>query len=181
MEALKLISLLLDYPDDDLRGWFEEQAGEISSPELVTLIDAEGALSPAERDSVAAFLDWMRGKAMTDLQAEYVQTFDMTAEHSLHLTHHIFGDDRGRGPALIDLAEYYKSFGLQNLDGELPDYLPLMLEFAAQLSRDEARVFLADAHKVLGVLAANLEKAGSPYAPLVRVVQGQGQLTRLAA
>ena len=64
---------------------------------------------------------------------------------------------------------------------ELPDYLPLVLEFASMLEQDEARVFLADAAKVFNVLAANLEKAESPWAPLIRVIESQGSLTRLAA
>jgi nitrate reductase delta subunit len=105
----------------------------------------------------------------------------MVAEHSLHLTHHLFGDDKNRGPALIDLSEYYKSFGLQHEESEIPDYLPLMLEFVSQLEHDEARIFLNDATKIFRVLATNLEKFQSPYAALIRVIENHGTLAKLAA
>ncbi len=105
----------------------------------------------------------------------------MVPEHSLHLTHHLFGDDRGRGPALVDLGEHYKGMGMEMRTGEIPDYLPLILEYVATLDEMGARVFLADAAKVLKVLAANLEKSDSPYAPLLRLVESRGQLARSAA
>ena len=115
------------------------------------------------------------------LQQDYVKTFDMVPEHSLHLTHHLFGDDRGRGPALVDLSEHYKGMGLGMKEGELPDYLPLILEYVSILDEFAARMFLADAKKVLTVLAANLEKSGSHYAPLLRLVEHRGQLAKTAA
>jgi nitrate reductase delta subunit len=115
------------------------------------------------------------------LQSDYVQTFDLTPEHSLHLTHHLFGDDKSRGPALIDLGELFKDYGVEVVTNELPDYLPLILEFTAYLEDSEATVFLSDANKVLGVLTDNLNKAGSPYAPLLSIVAGRATLTRLAA
>jgi nitrate reductase delta subunit len=105
----------------------------------------------------------------------------MTAEQSLHLTHHLFGEDKNRGPALIDLGEMYKDYGVEVVTNELPDYLPLILEFAAYLDDNEAMVFLSDAHKVLKVLADNLKNAGSPYAGLLSIVEGRATLTRLAA
>ena len=105
----------------------------------------------------------------------------MTAEHSLHLTHHLFGEEKTRGPALIDLSEFYRSHGLVVDERELPDYLPVMLEFASALSLEEASVFLCEIRKVLTVLADNLEKSGSAYAPLVRIVENHASLTRLAA
>jgi nitrate reductase delta subunit len=64
--------------------------------------------------------------------------------------------------------------------GELPDYLPLMLEYVATLDEMQSRVFLGDAGKVLRALAANLEKAGSPYAKLVRILENRGHLVQAA-
>ena len=110
-----------------------------------------------------------------------MQTFDLTAEHSLHLTHHIFGEEKTRGPALIDLTEYLKGYGFAHDEKELPDYLPLLLEFVSELREDEARVFLGDAGKVLKVIADNLEKSGSDYAPLIRIIDNHGSLVKLAA
>jgi len=123
----------------------------------------------------------LQSVSVTELQADYVKTFDMTAEHSLHLTHHLFGDDKNRGPALIDLGELYKDYGVEVVTNELPDYLPLVLEFAAYMDDNEATVFLSDAKKVLGVLTENLQKAGSPYAALLSIIEGRATLTKLAA
>lgn len=178
-----LLSKLLDYPVDDLYA---------ALPELRAAL-AQGC-SAEERRVLEGFLDHLAGMAPTEAQARYVQTFDLTPQHALHLTHHLFGDDKNRGPALIDLAEFYREYGLELAIGaandedaqtpavnELPDYLPLMLEFATQLDAEEARMFLSQWSKVLGQLAANLEAAQSPYAPLIRLVEGRSQLVRAAA
>jgi len=172
MTIYKLLSVLLEYPSEEL---LEHLA------EIRLVLDSAMDISDAERAAVMKFIAYLEGEDLTALQAEYVQTFDMTPEHSLHLTHHLFGDDKNRGPALIDLAELYKDYGVEVAANELPDYLPLILEFTAYLEDSEARMFLADGVKVLSVLAANLEKAKSPYAGLLRIVEGRGNLTRLAA
>lgn len=177
-----LLSKLLDYPGDDLYA---------ALPELRAAL-GQGCTAE-ERSVLASFLDHLAAMEPTEAQALYVQTFDLTPQHALHLTHHLFGDDKNRGPALVDLAEFYKEYGLElafgaaNDDGEapgvneLPDYLPLMLEFAAQLDPEEARMFLAQWTKVLDQLATNLERADSAYAPLVRLVMERSRLVKAAA
>lgn len=174
MKLFKLLSSLLDYPEQELIDHLPEISLEIGQSRE---IDAD------EKEAIRKFLVHLDSKDLTAWQAEYVQTFDLTPEHSLHLTHHLFGDDndKNRGPALIDLGELYKDYGVKVMTNELPDYLPLVLEFAAGLEQDEAAVFLSDANKVLGVLAANLAKAGSPYAPLLSIIERRATLTRLAA
>lgn len=172
MRLYKILSVLLEYPDQELIDHL---------PELHSEIDTCLDMDDAERVAMRQFLAHLQGTPLTTLQADYVQTFDLTAEHSLHLTHHLFGDDKNRGPALIDLGELYKDYGVEVVTNELPDYLPLILEFAAYLDDSEASVFLADANKVLGVLADNLNIAGSPYAALLSIVEGRATLTRLAA
>ncbi|HLA35639.1 MAG TPA: nitrate reductase molybdenum cofactor assembly chaperone [Rhodocyclaceae bacterium] len=181
MSVFNLLSMLLDYPDESVRTVLNENTGLLPAEEIVRAADADGLLSDADVAAVAAIIERIRQTDLTELQAEYVKTFDLAPEHSLHITHHIYGEERTRGPALIDLSEYYKSYGLVNLEGELPDYLPLMLEFASQLELDEARVFLGDIAKVLDILAANLERAQSPYAPIIRLIEAQAHLTQLAS
>lgn len=171
MRLYKIMSALLEYPDQDLQS---------AIPEIAELLRDEPALSAEEAAVIRKFTDWMSAMDITELQAGYVRTFDMTPEHSLHLTHHLFGDDRGRGPALIDLTEYYRQFGMEADAKELPDYLPLILEFASTLEPVEARMFLSQTVKVLTQLALNLEKAESPYAPLVRIIENRGQLATLS-
>jgi nitrate reductase delta subunit len=167
-----ILSRLLDYPDPDLKGNLDL---------IREAVAGESQLKAQERAVLERFVDKLQAEPLMALQQEYVQTFDMVPEHSLHLTHHLFGDDRGRGPALVDLSEHYKGMGLEMKEGEIPDYLPLILEYVATLDEVAARLFLADAGKVLTVLAANLENAKSRYAPLLRLVEQRGHLAQTAA
>jgi nitrate reductase molybdenum cofactor assembly chaperone NarJ/NarW len=172
MQIYKLLSVLLEYPDQELIDHLPEFPAK-----LAECLD----IDEPEQQVLCQFIDYLASRSLTELQATYVQTFDMTAENSLHLTHHLFGEDKNRGPALIDLGEMYKDYGVEVVTNELPDYLPLILEFAAYLDDNEAMVFLSDAHKVLKVLADNLRQADSPYAGLLSIVEGRATLTRLAA
>lgn len=172
MQIYKMLSVMLEYPDQELLDHL---------PELREQIECCIDIDDAERAAVMKALQYLGSASLTELQEKYVQTFDLTAEHSLHLTHHLFGDDKNRGPALIDLGELYKDYGVQVVTNELPDYLPLILEFAAYLDDQEAMVFLSDAGKVFKVLADNLAKAQSPYAPLLSIIETRATLTRLAA
>ena len=178
-----LLSKLLDYPNAELMAALPELRASLRQ-----------GFDATEWIVLDRFMKNLAEQALTEVQAAYVATFDLTPEHALHLTHHLFGDDKNRGPALIDLTEFYKEYGLElavtREDGdaanegslnELPDYLPLALEFAAQLDPEEARVFLSQWSKVLGQLAANLEAAGSPYAPLLRLIEQRSLLVRAAA
>ncbi|HJV27567.1 MAG TPA: nitrate reductase molybdenum cofactor assembly chaperone [Aromatoleum sp.] len=180
MKIFRLLAALLDYPSDELLRDLRESVGANASS-FVEGLNEEQILSADEVRSVADFITTQLAADPMELQGSYVQCFDLTAEHSLHLTHHLFGEEKSRGPALIDLGEFYRSYGLQADEKELPDYLPVILEFVSTLGLDEAWVFLADVAKVLKVLAENLEKSASPYASLVRIVEKQGSLTNLAA
>lgn len=172
MQIYKLLSALLDYPNQELVEHL---------PELQDFVKQNQEIDGAEREALQDFIDHLQSVSLTELQADYVKTFDMTAEHSLHLTHHLFGDDKNRGPALIDLGELYKDYGVEVVTNELPDYLPLVLEFAAYMEDNEATVFLSDAKKVLVVLTENLQKAESPYAALLSIVENRATLNKLAA
>ncbi len=171
MILYKVLSHLLDYPNLGLKEGIAEIREALNEPEI----------SAEERQVINEFIDHLAQTELPELEKAYVKTFDMLPEHSLHLTHHLFGDDRERGPALVDLGEHYKGMGLEARKGELPDYLPLILEYVSTLDDIAARVFLADALKVITVVATNLEQSQSPYAPLLRVVEGRGQLLREAS
>jgi len=168
MNLYLILSRLLDYPSQELY----DNLGQIEA--LITDID------DAEKSTIMSLVNWMGGQDITSLQGTYVNTFDMKPEHDLHLTHHLFGDENGRGPALIDLAEHYKASGLQHIDNEIPDFLPLILEYVSTLDKFQARVFLADAAKVLKVIADNLAKAQSPYAGILRLIENRGYLAEAA-
>lgn len=171
MRIYKLLSSLLEYPDQELIDHI---------PALREFILEDADISVKERANLFDFLNYLEQAQLTSLQAEYVETFDMKPENSLHLTHHLFGDDKNRGPALIDLGELYKDYGVEISTNELPDYLPLVLEFTAYLDDTESTVFLADAKKVFEVLNSNLAKSGSPYAALTKIIESRASLTKLS-
>ena len=174
MKIYKILSVLLQYPEQELID---------NLPEIKEWVNDTVDIDDQERSMLQTYLQQMEGTPLIELQAEYVKTFDMVPEHSLHLTHHLFGDDKNRGPALIDLGELYKDYGVEVSESakELPDYLPLILEFAAYLDGNESTVFLSDAKKVFGVLMDNLKKAASPYADLISIIAGRASLTRIEA
>jgi nitrate reductase delta subunit len=174
MRIYKILSVLLQYPEQELMD---------NLPEIVEWVNDTADIDQEERTILQEFIQKMENKVLLDLQADYVKTFDMVPEHSLHLTHHLFGDDKNRGPALIDLGELYKDYGVEvsKSANELPDYLPLILEFAAYLDSSESTVFLSDAKKVFGVLMDNLKEAASPYADLISIIAGRASLTRIEA
>ena len=171
MRIYNIMARLLDYPTGELLE---------NLPAIIELLKKDPEVGAQEREDLVQLISWMQLHDLTCMQSDYVKTFDMTPEHDLHLTHHLFGDDSGRGPALIDLAEHFKAAGLEVEEKEIPDYLPLILEYVSTLDDMQARVFLGDAAKVIKVLAENLEKAGSPYARLLRIVESRGHLAQAA-
>ena len=153
-ERLKLLSLLLQYPTDDLLAARAELA-------------AAGA---GEGRAVERFIDWWARESTRDLQRAYVETFDFTRRNSLYLSYHVHGDRRQRGVALLRLKQRYAAAGLELLDGELPDYLPVMLEFAALAPSDVGLAALAESRDALELVRASLHEAGSPYALLLDAI-----------
>lgn len=171
MQVLNILSKLIDYPDQTLMENLDD---------VIDYIKASSEIEPDEKQTLFEFISWMRIHTATGIQQTYVETFDMVPEHDLHLTHHIFGDDNGRGPALIDLSEHFKHEGLEVKDGEIPDFLPLILEYASTLDEMGSRVFLGDAKRIIKIIADNLDKAGSPYAKLIRMVEKRSYLAEAA-
>ncbi len=174
MKLFKILSVLLEYPEPEL---IEHLA------EIKAWVNETKEIDRKERTLFQTFFQAITEQPLIEWQATYVKTFDMVAEHSLHLTHHLFGEDKNRGPALIDLGELYKDHGIQLSEEskELPDYLPAILEFASYVGGKEATVFLADAHKIYSVLYDNLKKSDSPYANLIAIIVGRASLTRMKA
>ncbi len=170
----KLLSVFLEYPDKQMvEEWDEIRA----------LVNNDKSLSTDDRQVLTDFIDWASQMSITRFQAKYVDTFDLHSRHSLYLTYHLFDEqDRDRGPALIELSELYKATGFEIADGELPDYLPLILEYVATMDdEDSARKFLQQTTQAIDIIATNLEEANSPYAPLLRLIEQHGTLATIAA
>ncbi len=153
--TLKALSLLLCYPNAELCG---------GAPELSRAIREEALLGRFRRRRLTAFLDEFAAADLYELQERYVQLFDRTRSLSLHLFEHIHGDSRARGQALVDLAGFYERHGFRADRRELPDYLPLFLEFAALRPLAEARHLLGEPRQVIGALERRLDARGSGYA-----------------
>ncbi|HEX4816338.1 nitrate reductase molybdenum cofactor assembly chaperone [Nonomuraea sp. NPDC049480] len=149
---LRLVSLLLQYPDADL---FAARA------ELCRAADALPE-SPA-RDALVAFTDWYRECEPMRLARHYVETFDLRRKSSLYLTYYLHGDTRRRGMALLTLKQRYRVAGLTPPDGELPDFLPVVCEFAALAGPAIGEAPLRQHRKGLELIRTALHEAGSSY------------------
>ena len=155
MKTLKILGAFLTYPS----------AGLIKAlPECRTLLEKEKWVPGSSLKALDHLMDWMSGQDLLDLQEEFVALFDRTPSLCLHLFEHVHGDSRDRGQALVDLSEVYKDAGLIINTEEMPDFLPLFLEYLSVIEAEEARQNLGEIANVLGVLAGRLSNRQSPYA-----------------
>lgn len=155
MNMYRTLSVLLLYPEQD---WLE------CLPQLSSKISQYGQESGNAYAGLQTLLDGLKKGKLIDLQERYVATFDRNPSHSLHLFEHIHGESRDRGQAMVDLLQEYKRHGWDMVGEELPDYVPLFLEFLAQLPADEAAKLLGDAIDVLALIGRKLASKGSAYA-----------------
>jgi nitrate reductase delta subunit len=165
----KLLSVLLRYPDELVAEARDELAA------------AAAALprSP-EKAPVARFLCYFVRSTPHELARSYVETFDLRRRTSLYLSYYLHGDTRKRGMALLRLKRLYTAAGLELVRDELPDYLPLMLEFAALAPDGAGEALLREHRPALELLRGNLHAADSPYGDLVDAVcAGLPRLTAL--
>lgn len=151
MKTYQVLSALLQYPERALC----EALPELSA----ALAPHEGALS-----RLAPLFAHLATTPLIDLQQQYVMTFDRNPSHSLHLFEHIHGESRDRGQAMVNLLAEYSRHGLQMVGNDLPDFVPLFLEFIGQQSDDEAARLLGDAIHVLAHIGGKLAANASPYA-----------------
>lgn len=160
MKTPKLISVLLDYPADEL--W--QHRDEL-------LQAAQAADLPAQRrGQLEAFVAELLGMDPMAAQERWLSSFDRGRSMSLLLFEHIHGESRDRGQAMVNLIETYRKGGLELASRELPDYLPLMLEYLAQRPDAEAVDWLGHTRHILGLLAARAAERGSPYALLFEIL-----------
>jgi nitrate reductase delta subunit len=159
--TLRAIAWLLRYPDDELRA---------ALPEIARALVDEGALPGRRLGELQALIERLLKAPPLRSEAEYVELFDRGRRTALHLFEHVHGDSRDRGPAMIDLVQTYERAGLFLQGGELPDHLPVVLEYASTQPPEAAREFLRElSHIVRAVFTATLDR-GSPYASLLAAV-----------
>ena len=161
VSPFKLASVLLQYPTMALFDGLDH-------------LDATAAgSSRSSREAFCRFLAWLRVTPPAEVAQHYVETFDLRRRCALYLTYYRHGDTRRRGMAMLEFKAAYRAAGFEPLteDGELPDYLPLVLDFAALHPRGEK---LLRAHRAdLELLLRALRHAASPYADVVEAVCAQ--------
>ena len=153
--SLRVLARLLRYPDAQLR----EQL-----PALRAALHDARALSAARLAELDRLIDAIGRADALVVESDYVELFDRGHSTSLHLFEHVHGDSRDRGPAMIDLAQTYQQAGLWLAEGELPDHLPVVLEYASTQPARAAREFLGELAHILNALNAALQQRDSVYA-----------------
>ena len=156
--TLRVLAALLGYPDAEMRGYL---------PQMGEVLQRERALSAARLAELDALIGSLGRADALEVEASYVGLFDRGRSTSLHLFEHVHGDSRDRGPAMIDLAQTYEKAGLYLAEGELPDYLPAVLEFVSTQPPREARAFLAEMAHIFNAIFAALQRSSSPYASVL--------------
>ncbi|HET9718276.1 MAG TPA: nitrate reductase molybdenum cofactor assembly chaperone [Pseudolabrys sp.] len=159
--TLKALSALLTYPTADLQG----AAGEIGA-----VLNADRLIPPRVRGDLRTLVDEFATGDLYDLQERYVLLFDRTRSLSLHLFEHVHGESRDRGQAMIDLKSQYEQSGLFISAGELPDFLPLFLEYLAMRPLKEACGALSQPAHIFAALAERLRKRRSSYEAVFRAL-----------
>lgn len=159
--TLKVLSALLSYPQEETLA---------ALPQMRDALDREQLCIGAQRQALDALLDEFERSGLYDLQERYVLLFDRSRSLSLHIFEHVHGESRDRGQAMIDLKALYENEGMEIAANELPDFLPLFLEYCATRPLTAAREFLGQPAHVFAALAERLRKRGSSYESVMRAI-----------
>lgn len=155
MQIFKVLSALLSYPTADLKA---------AIPELNAVLAATDELPTEARTGLRCLLEEIDRSDLYELQERYVALFDRGRQLSLHLFEHVHGESRDRGQAMVNLIDTYRGYGLELSARELPDYLPLFLEFLAVVPEQHARQLLGDAMPIIVLLGERLKARSCAFA-----------------
>ena len=158
MISFKALGALLDYPTPEL---------QIALDEVEQAIVEERALPAGELDGVRALIERLRRSDIMDAQEYWIGLFDRSKRLALHLYEHSYGESRDRGQAMVNLALTYRMNGFELNAAEMPDYLPLFLEFLSVIPEVHARRYLTDAIEIIEALRIRLEERDSTYAAVL--------------
>jgi nitrate reductase molybdenum cofactor assembly chaperone NarJ/NarW len=169
----KAVSLILSYPTTGLQK---------AMPEISAVLMSDTRLTTAARGALAPLLEQLEAADIYDLQEGYVGLFDRSRSLSLNLFEHVHGESRDRGGAMVSLVETYRDAGFDPATSELPDHLPVLLEFLSLRPRAEAQDTLADAAHIFAALSERLVRRESAYgAVFAALLQLSGQQADTAA
>ncbi|MDI3326420.1 nitrate reductase molybdenum cofactor assembly chaperone [Pontibacterium granulatum] len=161
MRNLKILSALMDYPEAELLEGRQELIAELRN---------DAFLAAEQKEALIEFVDQLCTSDLLDAQEEYVALFDRGRSNSLLLFEHVHGESRDRGQAMVDLMSVYEKQGFVIDQRELPDYIPLFLEFLSLRPEQEVRQWLMDVSHILALLEARLQQRESHYAVLFEVL-----------
>lgn len=165
--TFKAISLILSYPTVELQA---------AMPEISAVLMSDSRMTTACRGQMAPLLDHLAGADIYDLQEAFVGLFDRSRTLSLNLFEHVHGESRDRGGAMVSLVETYRDGGFDPATSELPDHLPVLLEFLSMSPFVEAQDTLADAAHIFAALSERLARRESEYgAVFAALLQLSGQ------
>ena len=154
MKTLKVLSALLQYPTAELQA---------AAGELKVALFAERALPTPALHAIVALIDDIARRDLYDAQERYILLFDRTRSLSLHLFEHVHGESRDRGQAMVDLLKLYEENGYSPVATELPDFLPLFLEYASTREPKAAFELIGQPAHVVAALRERLAKRSSSY------------------
>lgn len=158
----KVLSLLLDYPSEELRNNLQYIMG---------VVDEDHLLDTEQLTNLQLFLDYAMPLTLAEWQSQYVQMFDFSTNTNLYLFDHVYGDSRERGQAMVDLTEMYTRAGFIPCSNELPDYLPLFLEYLSLLTnKEESDKLLGEIAHIMSNMKKALDKKVSPYNYLLAIL-----------
>lgn len=152
--SYRALGCMLTYPERD---WIE------ALPELMEVLAQDGLVGRGRLAELRALAGALQAADLIEAQEQYVSLFDRSRRVSLHLFEHVHGESRDRGMAMVNLGELYAAAGLLADPNELPDFLPMYLEYLSVLPPEQARRSLADVGAILQAIHARLTERESPY------------------
>ncbi|MGH1540070.1 MAG: nitrate reductase molybdenum cofactor assembly chaperone [Arenicella sp.] len=161
MKLLKVIAHLLDYPTQEVIDNLDE---------LIQVVSADQSLPVAQREAILELIRSWSIQDIYDLQEQYDGLFERGRHVSLLLFEHVHGESRDRGQAMVDLLGVYQSNGFELNSEQMPDYIPLFLEFLSAQEEGFAREWLADVSHILALLEERLQQRGANYQALFNVL-----------
>jgi nitrate reductase delta subunit len=157
----RALAALIAYPTEGLQA---------ATTEIASVLAEEGLVPAPRRAAIDGLLIELADRDIYDLQERYFALFDRSRTLSLHLFEHVHGESRDRGQAMADLIELYRGHGFEPTASELPDFLPLFLEFLSLLPGHEAQALLAEPAGILQTLADRLVTRKSAYAAVFQAL-----------
>lgn len=155
MKSFRALSALLSYPAEELKE---------AIPDIRRILAEEDVVSRKALVALEPLLQLLESTDVLAAQENYVLLFDRSRSLSLNLFEHVHGESRDRGGAMVDLLQMYQDSGFELVGSELPDHLPVLLEYLSTRDKTEARTILADAGAILAALADRLARRETPYA-----------------